>query len=123
MVLTALPLRMRRITFGAFFRRLLERSRIVTLPVPERVVDFDVPAIRAVPVSFAALLPGTAVIVQTIDLPSALRSQVTRTFGVSPLSPLSPFAPAAPVAPVAPVAPAAPAAPVAPFAPAGPAGP
>ena len=82
-------------TFGAFFRRLDDWSFIVTLPLPDLVVVFLEPAIRMVPVSFAlaaAVVGGIAVIVQTIVLPSADRSQVTRTLGVSPLSPLSPFA-------------------------------
>src|SRR3954452_23893841 len=89
-----LPLRTFTITFGAFFRRLGDRSRTVTLPVPDRVVHFLEPASRAVPVSLAVLeLGGRALIVQAIVLPSAIRSQVTRTLGASPLSPLSPSAP------------------------------
>src|SRR3954469_11035745 len=93
----ALPLRTRTITFGAFFRRFADRSRTVTLPLPDRVVLFFEPASRAVPVSFAALeLGGIALIVHVIVLPSADRSQVTRKEGGSPLSPLSPLSPFAP---------------------------
>src|SRR4051812_22384832 len=112
-------------TFGACLRRLVDLSFTLTLPVP--VKRLVLPAALAVPVSLE-LLPvgGMAVIVQTIVLPSAERSQVTRTLGVSPLSPLSPLGPAGPVAPFAPGAPVGPAgrvAPVAPVAPVGPAGP
>src|SRR5690349_2680393 len=122
-------------TFGAFFSFLVDFSFMVTLPLPDLVVVFLEPCRRIEPVSLAlaALAPepvgGTAVIVQTIVLPSADRSQVTRTLGVSPLSPLSPFGPAGPTGPVAPigptgpVGPAGPAPPVSPFGPAGPVGP
>src|SRR4051812_10711373 len=106
-------------TFGAFLRRLADFSLTLTLPVPLKRLVFT-PETLAVPANLTlALVPagGIAVIVQTIVLPSAERSQVTRTWGVSPLSPLSPFGPAGPVAP------AGPAGPVAPVAPVGPAGP
>src|SRR3954462_15650612 len=112
-------------TFGAFLRRLADFSLTLTLPVPLKRLVFT-PETLAVPANLTfALVPagGIAVIVQTIVLPSAERSQVTRTLGVSPLSPLSPFGPAGPAGPVAPVGPAGPAAPVAPVAPAGPVAP
>ncbi len=53
-----MPLRTRRITFGALFRRLADRSFTVTFPRPDLVVLFFEPASRAVPVSFAALELG-----------------------------------------------------------------
>src|SRR3954452_16078539 len=109
------------ITLGAFLRRLLECRRIVTLPLPERVTVFLEPAIRAVPVSLALeLVGGMALIVHMIVLPSADRSQVTRTEGASPLSPLSPLSPFAPGAPLVPLVPFAPAGPCGPCAPCGP---
>src|SRR3954451_18754622 len=114
------------ITVGAFLRRLLDRSLIVTLPLPVFVVVFLEPATRSVLVNLVlAEEPdgGMAVIVQMIVLPSADRSQVTRTFGVSPLSPFGPIGPRGPAGPVGPAGPAAPAAPAAPVAPSGPAGP
>src|SRR3954463_10473500 len=97
-------------TLGAFLRRLADLSFTLTLPVPVKRLVLT-PETLAVPASLTlALVPagGIAVMVQTIVLPSAERSQVTRTLGVSPLSPLSPFGPAGPVAPVGPAGAAGP---------------
>src|SRR3954465_13595871 len=103
-------------TLGAFFRRLADFSFTLTLPVPLKRLVLT-PETFAVPASLTlALVPagGIAVMLQTIVLPSAERSQGTGTLGASPLSPLSPFGPAGPVAPVGPAGPVAPVAPVAP---------
>src|SRR5262249_24347527 len=110
-----------RTTFGAFLRRLLECRRMVTLPLPERVVLLEEPASRAVPVSFAEeLVGGIALIVQVIVLPSEERSQTTRTLGVSPLSPLSPLSPRGPGGRAGPAGPGGGARPAAPGPPGGP---
>src|SRR4051812_27543093 len=108
-------------TFGAFLSFLEDLRRTLTLPLPLTVLVALVPAMRTDPLIVALVVAGgIAAIVQTIDLPSAARSQVTRTLGVSPfspLSPLSPFAPAGPAGPVAPLAPLAPTGPPGPPAP------
>src|SRR4051794_41931414 len=109
-------------TLGAFLRRLADFSFTLTLPVPLKHLVLT-PETFAVPASLTlALVPagGIAVMVQTIVLPSAERSQVTRTLGASPLSPFGPAGPGAPVGPVGPGAPVAPGGPAGAPAPAAP---